>query len=380
MLTNNEIFNIIQNPSKLQQLKQINETLKFTHNIIIFVYTPPKVGSTSLVSSFRIFCIHKINIIHIHDEIMLKVLTGIDDVTINEIIAYNKYIGKQVYVIDIYRSPIERKISSYFEKIGTYHFNNIDSQVNNYNVNMVIHRFNKIFPFLSNGDHFIDLYPLTNKPEKFDFNNKYLLVEDFGIKYIKLRLKDSNQWSSILTKLINIPIYIVKDYETTNKPVKDLYKQFKENYQIPKNLLDDIMKCKYLNYYYNTEELHEYYNIWNNKSTNDFVSFTENEYKLYEYITLENSHLDYIQLYHYIDEGCICKACNIKRTNIANKIRLGTYNNEKIIHEEAKKELLTNRVVKVNKINKAIQNLPGTTKIGRKDIKNQMKNIVSNKR
>ena len=35
-----------------------------------------------------------------------------------------KLLGKNVYVIDVYRSPIECKISTFFEKVGVYHFNN----------------------------------------------------------------------------------------------------------------------------------------------------------------------------------------------------------------------------------------------------------------
>jgi hypothetical protein len=376
MTSNKEIFENMN----INSLKQVNDLFNFTYNKIIFIYSQPKVGSTSLVSSLRIFGNNQFHVIHIHDEVMLKVLTGVDNVTINEIIAYNKYIGKEVYVIDIYRSPIERKISSFFEKIGCYHFNNVDTEVNKYNTNRVINRFNKIFPYIANGDNFLDIYPLTNKPEKFDFKNKYLLVEDYGIKYIKLRLKDSNEWSKILCKLLNISIYIVKDYESSSKPIKDLYKRFKENYKIPKNLLDDLMKCKYLNYYYSSQELEEYYKLWNRKSITNFVSFTEDEYKFYEYLCLENNHLDHIQLNHYIDQGCICKACNIKRINVASKIRAGNYNNEKIIHDEAKKELLTNRVIKANRINTTIHNLSMKIKGGRKDFKTEMNNIVSNKR
>ena len=103
--------------NKLPQIKQANEKLfgsllKDTEisNNIIFIYTPPKVGSTSLVSSIRISASNKFSIIHIHDEIMLNFFTGIISVTINELIQYNSYIGKKVYVIDVYRTPIERKI------------------------------------------------------------------------------------------------------------------------------------------------------------------------------------------------------------------------------------------------------------------------------
>jgi hypothetical protein len=364
------------------KIKEANDLLNLKHNKLIFVYSQPKVGSTSLVSSLRIFCNTNCNIIHIHDENMLKVLKGIENVTINELIAYNRNIGKEVYVIDVYRSPIERKMSSFFEKVGSYHFNNIDSEVNNYDVNKVINRFNKIFPYIGNGDHFLDIYPLTNKPEKFDNNNKYLLVEENGIKYIKLRLKDSSKWGHILCKLLQMEIYIVKDYETTKKPIKDLYLKFKEQYKIPINYLNSIKNDKYLNYYYSSSEINEYYELWKCKSSNEFVSLTEMEYKIYEYLTLENCHLDYVQVNkeHYIDEGCICKACVIKRNSIKEKIKSNTYKNEKIIHEEAKKELLTNQIITVNKINEKINNVARKLQGKRKDFRKEMVNIVNFKK
>ena len=108
--------------SKLPQIKEANDKIFASllknneiYNNLIFIYTPPKVGSTTLVSSIRISASHKFSIIHIHDEIMLNFFTGINSVTINEIIQYNSYIGKNVYVIDIYRTPIERKFSEFFE-------------------------------------------------------------------------------------------------------------------------------------------------------------------------------------------------------------------------------------------------------------------------
>ena len=70
--------------NKLSEIKEVNDKifgslLKNTelYNNIIFIYTPPKVGSTSLVSSIRISASHKFTIIHIHDEIMLNFFTKI---------------------------------------------------------------------------------------------------------------------------------------------------------------------------------------------------------------------------------------------------------------------------------------------------------------
>ena len=101
-----------------------------------------------------------------------------------------------------------------------------------------------------------------------------MLVKENGITYIKLRLKDSPFWGPILTNIFGSRICIVKDYESANKPIKDLYLSFKSVYRIPQNLLDDIMQCKYLKYFYSEIEQQEYYNQWRNLSTTNFVSYT----------------------------------------------------------------------------------------------------------
>jgi hypothetical protein len=363
-------------------LSKVNDTLninKFPHNKLVFVYSGPKVGSTSIVSSLRIFCTNKFSVIHIHDEEMLKVLGHIDGITINEIILYNKYLGKDVYVIDVYRSPIERKISAYFEKIGSYHFNNSDQNVNKYNIQKIINRFNKVLPYLANGDHFIDKYNIPI-PDQFDYQKKYLLVINNGIKYIKLRLKDTSSWNNILTNLLGSKICIVKDYESTNKPIKDLYLAFKLTYRIPQNLLNEIMNCKYFKYFYSADEQTNYFKQWQHLSTSDFSSYTPDQFKIYEELSLENSHIDHIQLNHYMDEGCNCKACNIKRLSIANKIIAGIPLTplDHIKHNEAKNQMFAKRVIRANNINTVIKSLPLPQQKG-KNFKQDMNSIVSGK-
>jgi hypothetical protein len=376
-IPNVDVFEFIKNPEKLKMLINTNELLninKHQHNKLIFVYSAPKVGSTSIVSSFRIFGIERLDIIHIHDEEMLHVLANIKDITINEIILFNKYLGKDIYVINVYRSPIERKISAFFEKIGSYHFNADDSEVNKYNVTKVINRFNNIFPWIGNGDHFIDKYNIQ-LPGSFDFINKYLLVTENGIKYITLRLKDSGEWGRILTNIFGFNIRTIKDYESSNKPIKDLYNTFKLHYRIPVNLLNDIINDKYLKYYYSEDEIITYHREWLSKSTNARESFSCEEYKLYESITIENCHIDKIQRDHYFDEGCICKACCLKRLETISKILKGIEIKDRIVHTEAKSELIQKRVIRANKINHIIQQIP--PKPRGKDFKNDMKSLIS---
>ena len=374
------IFEFIKEPEKLKLLIRANELLHINntqHNRLLFVYSAPKVGSTSIVTSLRIFGLENIDTIHIHDEEMLQVLGHIKGITINELILFNKYLGKDVYVINIFRNPIERKISSFFEKIGSYHFNTTDQNVNKYNVEKVINRFNNIFPYIETSDHFIDKYNITI-PECFNYQQKYLLVKENDITYISLRLKDSVYWGTILTNIFGFNIRIVKDYESTNKPIKDIYNLFKQNYKIPINFLDEIINCKYLKYYYSSDELKEYYNEWNLKSTSLKNSYTQDQYRVYQEITLENTCFDKIQLDHYMDEGCGCKACSLKRLEISSKIMRGIYVNAKIIHNEAKTELIQKRVERANKINEAIRNIP--QQVRGKDFQREMTNVVKGKR
>lgn len=344
--------------NELTKLKKINELLKINNNKkLVFVYSAPKVGSTSVVSSLRLFGIKDLDIIHIHDEVMMQVLMGennkhlLENIKILDIINYNASIGKQVYVINIYRSPIERKISAYFEKIGSHHFNNTDENVNTYPVDKIITRFNNIFPHIANGDHFVDLY---NIQTTFPYNNKHIHVVQNGITYISLRLKDSSSWSDILTNIFGFKILIVKDYESNKKPIQNLYRSFLAKYKIPINLLDSICNDLYLNYYYSPEERNEYIRQWSNKCVESYVPYNKEQYALYESITLENNHMDIIQLDHYLDEGCSCKACNIKRYKTVSNI-LSNKEFDKVTHIDAKNEYLTQKCTIVNKIQKQIK-------------------------
>ena len=348
----------------LELLQETNKKLNIYDDLsidknknIIFVYCPPKVGSTTLITSIRISAFNKFTVLHIHNELMLKVLCNIDNIKIIDIIEYNKNLGKNVYVFDIYRSPIEQKISQYFEKLSIYHFNNSPQSINNYNVNKIIRRFNNLFPHLSKEYHYKDAYQIP-VPRKFNFQQKYILQNINGVKYIKLRLKDSQNWGKILTEILETKITIITDYETNNKPIRDMFIKFKETYKIPENLLNIIEECPGLKYYYSNEEREEYLNSWREKKTWSVTPFTSDEYNFYENISIDNQYIYDIQSKHYLDEGCSCKACNLKRNNIIERIERGEKVSEKINHNENKIEYLKQqaknklKVININKIMK----------------------------
>ena len=340
---------------KINLLKYANNRLTIFDDMnvernrnLIIVYCPPKVGSTSLVSSLRLFGNDKFTVLHIHNEIMLKVLYQIVDVTVLDIIEYNRYLGKNVFVIDIYRSPIEQKISAFFETISSFHFNTTIEVLNAYSLDKIYKRFHHIFLHLANHDYYRERYEL-GEIDSFDFEKKYILREKNGVKYIKLRLKDSNMWSCILSEIFKIDVKVIRDYETESKPVKDLYNKFKQNYKIPANLIEEIKQNDALKFYYNEEERQEYIHIWETRMSEPFRSYTREEFALYNEISVENQYVNETHRDHYIDMGCICFACSRKRMKLVEKIRSGEKLEEKIIHEEAKIELVKEKVETIKK-------------------------------
>jgi hypothetical protein len=321
--------------SRLDLLKNANSKIGLSDTKIkniVFVYTPPKVGSTTLVSSIRLSASYKFMVVHVHDEEMLYVLNGITNITINELIKYNKYIGRNVYVIDVYREPLERKMSEFFDKLASFHFNNTADKVNKYNVNRLIARFNNIFTHIATGDHYFDKMTEVTKPDVFDFEKKYLIQKVFDISYIKLRLRDSAQWGNILTSILGTEITIINDYETDKSSLKDLYQRFKSTYKIPSNYITQIENCIYFKYYLSHDEQAAYISKLRAKESTQVVGYSQSEYKVYINICLENQWNTSIDTAHYLDEGCTCRACNKQRRIIVVKARRGEPPKEKLTH------------------------------------------------
>ena len=341
---------------KLHIIEKANNKI-FNNSIpisnIVFVYSQPKVGSTTLVSSIRISAANKYNVIHLHDDITLKILLGIENVSINEIIRYNAYLGRNVFVIDVYRTPIERKISVFFEEIANIHFNNLEENVDNYDVSRVEKRFNDLFPFLATKDNYLDLFDIPIA-DSFDFNKKYIYQKINNVNYIKLRLSDSSEWNRILTELLGQEIVIIQDYETKNKKLSTLYDRFKNEYKLPCNFYDDIKNCKVLKYYYSEEEREEYLNKWVIKISNLYIPFSLDLYNFYLKICLENQIHNFIQSEHYIDNGCLCNYCSQKRREIFLNVKNGIKVHEKIIHNQLVNNHINN--VKTNVVNNFVKN------------------------
>lgn len=311
---------------------------------IIFVYCPPKVGSTSLVSYLRIYLNNSYTIFHVHDDTALRVLYKINGVTINDLVQYNASLGVQVYVIDVFREPIERKMSHYFEELESLHFNNTESKINHYDVAKITKRFNQVFPFIGVGDYYADVYRKTGIELTGVAETRVGITSDKNVTFVKLRLRDSKEWGTILSRLFRSEVVVLPDHETTKKPLGELYARFKDQYKIPRNLFDLVINDASLNKYLTEGERRNYIAKWSPYVSDEFNAFTESEFAMYKEISVDNSIYRRIKMDHYLDEGCPCLSCEASRRIARARINKGIAIGSRIVHTNtpAKKRLSMN--------------------------------------
>jgi hypothetical protein len=335
-LSSNFIYDSNRSDSNLIPIEKNNLSINnFLYRDLIILYCPEKVGSTSIVSSIRISAGDKFMVFHTHEDKIADIVNLKNIIRVKDLIMNNKVINPQtnefrkIYIIDIFRTPIERKISCFFQKISEIHFNNLELNISNYPIEKIFKRFNDLFIHYNEIDFFNELYD-CDKIEKFDFDNNYILKEIDNVFYIKLRLQDSMHWKDILTKILKTPIYIIHDYQTVNKNIGKLYEKFKNEYRIPLNYYKLIENDKMLDIYLNPDEKNKYFRNWFEKITFEYIPFTDLEYNFYNKISEENKfYCANTSNLHYNDDGCVCISCRNKRNvviyNLINNIEQKIY-------------------------------------------------------
>ena len=179
---------------------------------------------------------------------------------------YNDIITKsiekygRIYIIDSYRTPIERKISSFFQNL---HMHVPDTT--NTTVDRLIDLFNKYYLkdleeyHSCNGtfDHYGIPYWTS-----FDFKEGYNIHEVDNKVFIKLRFADIDRWGSYLSEIFGKPIEMVVDNMSEQKAYAELYKEFKAKYKVPCIYLLTVSRDKDFNVYTTPAEKLQYLKNW----------------------------------------------------------------------------------------------------------------------
>ncbi len=236
------------------------------NDLDIFVYCGGKCGSSTLHTTFKNngFKSYKV-----HDNSYFKYLCDRfkkdTDKTIFDVIDFNiKQNDKTIYIIDSYRTPIERKMSAFFQNISKYIINYNEKTIEDY-----ISVFNETILYKSEEYQSIDEvmrhYGLPTFAN-FDFKNKYNIVKKDNIIFIKIRFNDINEWSDILSTIFEKKIVMYNDNLTSNKQINKLYSEFKEKYNLPeKYIYEYLLNDEAFKIYNTSEEQNKYMNYWKNK-------------------------------------------------------------------------------------------------------------------
>jgi len=227
----------------------------------VFVYCGGKCGGLTL---FHTFLKNDYQSIHTHSNNYYQE-TSRDKYTIFDNINLSSKNYEKIYIIDSYRTPIERSISSFFQ--------NIELHLPNYK-NLSIQ---EIVSFFNNHNLYKleDYHPMNevlthyNIPlfDNFNFKKGYNMIKQDNKIFIKLLFKDINNWDKILSEIFGKNIIIHNDNLTENKEYNYLYKKFKENYKIPKHyLLNELIHDREFKIYNTETEQSKYIEEWLKKS------------------------------------------------------------------------------------------------------------------
>ena len=277
----------------------------------VFIYCSGKSGGSCLTHSFKM---NGFNVIHVHGNkchgFYNENNIDFNIITTNELIEHNSQYNK-VYIIDSYRTPIERKISAFFQNIETY----LENPRIEYTAD-IIKYFNE-----ENFIYRIEEYQSLNKPFK-KVGDHYEYIEKNKI-YIKIRLCDSYKWETIFSKIFNQKIKIFPFNRTKN----EIYTKFLELYKVPKKYLElTLQNDKYFNFFMSKEEKESYIQKWEKKSFDEeknyiFLSVCSSklQYSLSEYTSNLNSYGIFPEILFYDEKQFILNKL-ITVYNFLNKI------------------------------------------------------------
>lgn len=174
---------------------------------------------------------------------------------------------KKFILIDSYRTPVERKISSFFQNITGYipDYNNKSSEE-------LIDIFNSKYLRSIENYHSINIamdhYNVEHFTE-FDFKKGYVKKEVGNIIFVKILYKYIDNWSSILSSIYNKDITMNSANIASDKPYAKVYAEFKQKYKVPRSYLEQLNHDKEFKIYNTKDEQEEYINKWLENSYND---------------------------------------------------------------------------------------------------------------
>lgn len=246
-----EIYRLLNNDLKHLSIDELQkhflengEKEKRKFRIEVFVICGGKCGSTSLEKTFRHNGFATIRT-HGFEEFKSRNLCNLN---LHELLEHNIKWNLPTIVIDCYRTPVERKMSSFFHNLNKHvgDCRDVDELVKQFNEKFIYlledyHPINRIFDYFG-LDHF------TRFNAEKGYNEKVV----GNVRYIKIRFCDIGMWGDILSGIVGKRVVMFEDNLTKNRNYYELYCEFKRKYVVNmeylmKNVKEDVEYGIYAN-------------------------------------------------------------------------------------------------------------------------------------
>lgn len=207
----------------------------FLHpEVDIICLTGGKCGSTTLNQTFTKHGYKSIKIHNKTDFIKQFKYDGLIDL-INR-----SSLNKELYLIDSYRTPFERKMSSFFENIHKnvpdYKNKSCDQLINIFNTQYLnrIEEYHSINPIMK--EYGVEPF------DTFDFKKRYIIKKKGNLVFIKILFSDINNWNVILSEIFNKKIVLHSINISSKKIYSWIYNEFKIKYKTSNSYINNILK------------------------------------------------------------------------------------------------------------------------------------------
>jgi hypothetical protein len=202
-----------------------------------FVFASGKTGSQTLTKSL-IKKFGRASVLHVHSGAHFKEGRKSEH-SLKEVIINSSKKFDKVYVIDSYREPFERGISSFFQNIDKHCPNwrsmSVDEVINFFNENKlylldIYHSYHESWGYFSIP---IDV--------SFDFEKGYIIREHENIVFVKTRLKEAHRWNQIFSEVFGLGINFNYENDSSEKDYFTLYSEFKQKYKLPQEIKNNFL-------------------------------------------------------------------------------------------------------------------------------------------
>jgi hypothetical protein len=238
------------------------ENRKYKYNDIdtnfnIYVYCCGKSGSSTLTHTMNK---NGYKALHVHSALDYKnyCIEYKKNPNLFDIIEQSMINNRDVYIIDSYRTHIERKLSSFFQNY----------QEDIYSIDYITSIIDKQIYFIENYVAINEIFDYFNIPhfDSFNFVQKYNLLKYKNITFIKLRFEDIKEWDTILSSIFKKNIKIYNDNLSENKKYINEYNIIKTQYKIPNYMIEIIQNDNEFKIYNTLESQEKYINFWKQKT------------------------------------------------------------------------------------------------------------------